>query len=151
MGPRDQAPTSSIETAHPHAGQSLEAARGQLRAMSGLTDTSVDIDETVSGLNTHHQVLVTATVDDPARLPTVINTLAQLGWSVNDHEPDAGIFVGLRLSPQPVIGDIAKEEGWTDAAYATSTDRLKQLVLLPESAVEKRFGEWPGSAPDASG
>lgn len=144
-------PTSSTQSSHGRAGQSLEAARGQLRAMSGLTDTSVDIDETVSGLNTHHQVLVTAAVDDPAQLPTVINTLAQLGWSVNDHEPDAGIFVRLRLSPQPVIGDIAKEEGWTDAAYATSTDRLKQLVLLPESAVEKRFGEWPGSAPDASG
>ncbi|MEN0102347.1 MAG: hypothetical protein AAGC90_05415 [Curtobacterium sp.] len=150
MGTQGPTPTSSTPSSHGRAGQSLDAAREQLRAMPGLTDTSVQIDQTVSGLNKHHQVLVTATAEDPSQLPMVIDKLAQLGWSVSEHEPDTGVYVRLKLTPQPVIGDIAKANGWTDAAYATSTDRLKQLVLLPEVAVEERFGKWPGAVPDSS-
>jgi hypothetical protein len=131
-------------------GQSIAEARTQLKSIAGLSATSIEVDETVSGLNKHHQVLVKATADTSADLPALIDHLAQLGWSVNEDEPDTGVYVRLQVSPQPVIGDIAKQNGWKDAAYATSTDRLKQLVLLPEAAVRARFGDWPGPVPSAS-
>ncbi|WP_139195080.1 hypothetical protein [Curtobacterium sp. MCBA15_001] len=138
-------------SAQSQGGQSLDAARQQLQTIPGLSNTSVDVDETISGLNKHHQVLVAATFDDSAKLPTMIDTLAQIGWSVNEHEPDTGVYVRLRLSPQPVIGEVAKAHGWPGAAYATSTDSLKQLVLLPQGSLRDRFGQWPGSAPEATG
>jgi hypothetical protein len=131
-------------------GQSIAEARTQLKSIAGLSATSIEVDETVSGLNKHHQVLVKATADTSADLPALIDHLAQLGWSVNQDEPDTGVYVRLQVSPQPVIGDIAKQNGWSDAAYSTSTDRLKQLVLLPEAAVRARFGDWPGPVPSAS-
>jgi len=131
-------------------GQSIAEARTQLKSIAGLSATSIEVDETVSGLNKHHQVLVKATAETSADLPALIDHLAQLGWSVNEDEPDTGVYVRLQVSPQPVIGDIAKQNGWKDAAYATSTDRLKQLVLLPEAAVRARFGAWPGPVPSAS-
>jgi hypothetical protein len=133
------------------SGQSIDQARAQLKSVDGLRSTSMEVEETVSGLNKHHQVLVEATADKSAELPALIDRLAQLGWSVNQDVPDTGVYVRLQVSPQPNIGDIAKQNGWTNAVYSMSTDRLKQLVLLPEAAVRKRFGAWPGPVPSASG
>jgi hypothetical protein len=147
----DPAGTGKPPSSSAHdGGQSIAQAQAQLKSITGLSATSIEVDETVSGLNKHHQVLVKATADKSADLPALINRLAQVGWSVNQDEPDTGVYVRLQVSPQPVIGDIAKQNGWKDAAYSTSTDRLKQLVLLPEAAVRARFGAWPGPAPSAS-
>ena len=140
--PVDRDEPSSLRAQN--GGQSIAEARTQLGSIDGLSATSIEVDETVSGLNTHHQVLVEATADSSADLPAFIDDLAQLGWSVNQDEPDTGVYVRLQVSPQPVIGEIAKQNSWKDAAYSTSTDRLKQLVLLPETAVRDRFGAWPG-------
>ena len=131
-------------------GQSIAQARAQLTSITGVSATSIEVDETVSGLNKHHQVLVKARADTSADLPALVDLLARLGWSVNQDEPDSGVYVRLQVSPQPVIGDIAKKNGWKDAAYSTSTDRLKQLVLLPAAAVRARFGAWPGRVPSSS-
>jgi hypothetical protein len=142
--------TDKPSSASPNdGGQSVDQARAQLKSIDGLRSTSIEVDETVSGLNKHHQVRVEATADKSADLPALIDRLAQLGWSVNQNEPDTGIYVRLQVSPQPTIGDIATQNGWKDAAYSTSTDRLKQLVLLPEAAVRERFGAWPGPVPSA--
>lgn len=131
-------------------GQSLAQARTQLESIAGLTQTSIEVDETVSGLNKHHQVLVKAAADASTDVPALIDRLAQLGWSINQDEPDTGVYIRLQLSPQPVVGEIAKQNGWKDAAYSTATDRLKQLVLLPKPAVRERFGAWPGPVPSAA-
>jgi hypothetical protein len=142
----DKPSTSSDE----NSGQSVARAQEQLRTIKGLSATSIEVDETVSGLNEHNQVLVKATADTSADLAALIDHLAQLGWSVNQDEPDTGVYLRLQVSPQPVIGDIARQNGWNDAAYSTSTDRLKQLVLLSEASLRRHFGTWPGPAPSAS-
>ncbi|WP_176491616.1 hypothetical protein [Curtobacterium sp. 'Ferrero'] len=84
-----------------------------------------------------------------ALIPEYIDYMAQVGWSVNDVEPDTGIFVRIRSTPQPIIGAIARMNGWTTATYSPSTDGLKQFVTLPKAAVRQRFGDWPGPPPMA--
>lgn len=103
----------------------------------------------MSGLEKHHQMLVKATAEKSADLPALIDHLALIGWSVKQDEPDTGVYVRLVVSPQPVIGEVAQENGWTDAVFSTSTDQLKQLVLLPEASVRDRFGAWPGPVPSS--
>lgn len=136
------APSSSLHD--PAGGQSLEQARKQLSSIEGLSDVSIEEEKTVSGLNERHEVSIAATVEDAAAAPGFVDQLAQLGWSVNEAEPDTGVFIRLRTSPQLVIGDVAKERGWTEAAYTTSTAELKQLVLLSPDELQERFGPWPG-------
>lgn len=131
----------------PTGGQSLEQARNQLSSIEGLSDVSIEEEKTVSGLNEHHEVSIAATVEDASAAPAFVDQLAQLGWSVNEAEPDTGVFIRLRTSPQLVIGDVAKERGWSEAAYTTSTAELKQLVLLSPNELKERFGAWPGEAP----
>lgn len=79
---QDPTPSSSNGPARGCDGQTLDAAREQLKSVAGLVDTSIEVDEAVSGLNKHHQVLIKGTVDDAAELPALIDNLAQLGWSV---------------------------------------------------------------------
>lgn len=145
------APTSGMpsSTRGAASGQSLEQARRQLESIGGLSDTSIKEEKTVSGLSEHHQVFITGTVADPASASDLVDQLAQLGWSVNEAKPDTGVFIRLKASPQPVVGDLAKQQGWSSAGYATSTDDLKQLVLLPADALQERFGAWPGSVPSS--
>lgn len=89
----------------------------------------------------------------PSRLrcliPKLIDYLAQVAWSVNEVEPDTGVFVRIRFTPQPIIGKVAQMNGWTTATYSSSTEDLKQFVVLPKAAVRQRFGDWPGPAPKA--
>lgn len=145
---QDPTPSGSNGPARVSAGQTLDAAREQLKFIAGLADTSIEADKTASGLNKHRQVLVEGSVENAAELSALVDNLAQLGWSVNQEEPDTGMALRLVLSPQPAIGDVAQAEGWTDGAYSTSTDRLKQMILLPASALQDRFGAWPGLVPD---
>jgi len=138
------APSSSLRVLT--GGQSLERAREQLSSIDGLSEVSINEEKTVSGLDEHHEVAIAATVEDAAAVPTLVDRLAQLGWSVNEAEPDTGVFIRLRTHPQLVIGDVAKERGWREAPYATSTADLKQLVLLSPEELQGRFGPWPGEA-----
>ncbi|MDP9737793.1 hypothetical protein [Curtobacterium sp. 260] len=139
--------TSSAALQDFTGGHSIEQARNQLSSIEGLSDVSIEETKTVSGLNEHHEVSIAATVEDASAAPAFVDQLAQLGWSVNEAEPDTGVFIRLRTSPQLVIGDVAKERGWSEAAYTTSTAELKQLVLLSPDELKERFGPWPGEAP----
>ncbi|WP_204620494.1 hypothetical protein [Curtobacterium luteum] len=128
-------------------GQSLSSAKEELAHKSGLRDTGIEVDTSYSGASKRSLITVEATVSDEAQIPQVIDYLAQVGWSINEVEPDTGIFVRIRFTPQPIIGKVAQTNGWTTATYSSATDGLKQLVVLPKAAVSQRFGNWPGPAP----
>lgn len=128
-------------------GQSLSQAKAELAHASGLRETDVEVDTSYSGLIKRRFITVEATVSDEGRMPQSVDYLAQVGWSVNEVEPDDGVFVRIRFTPQPIIGKVAQRNGWTTATYSSSTNGLRQLVLLPKAAVRQRFGDWPGSAP----
>ncbi|WP_022904599.1 hypothetical protein [Curtobacterium sp. B8] len=107
------------------------------------------MDTSYSGASERSVITVEATVSDEAQIPQLIDYLAQVAWSVNEVEPDTGVFVRIRFTPQPIIGKVAQMNGWTTATYSSSTEDLKQFVVLPKAAVRQRFGDWPGPAPKA--
>ncbi|QKS11964.1 hypothetical protein FB462_1350 [Curtobacterium citreum] len=127
-------------------GQSLEQAQERLASIDGLTDASITQGDTLSGLNKRHEVSIEGSVHDSAAVPGIIERVARLGWSVGDVEPDTGVFIRLRTKPQLVIGEVAEQQGWSGSAYATSTEELKELVLIPSDALEDHFGRWPGGS-----
>ncbi len=128
-------------------GQSLERAQELLASIDGLTDASITQADMVSGLNKRHEVSIEGSVHDSAAVPAIVDRVARLGWSVGDVEPDTGVFIRLRTKPQLVIGELAEQQGWSGSAYATSTEELQELVLIPSDALEDHFGPWPGGAP----
>lgn len=130
-------------------GQSLSQARRELAHQSGLRRTNIEVDRSYSGPSARSLITVEGTVSNEALIPEYIDYMAQVGWSVNDVEPDTGIFVRIRSTSQPIIGAIARMNGWTTATYSPSTDGLKQFVTLPKAAVRQRSGDWPGPPPMA--
>jgi len=129
-------------------GQSLDQARGELEARSGLTEVSMKVNQTVSGLQTHRRLWVEATTDatDSGAQKEIVEYLLTLGWSINDVDADKGISVRLHTNPQVVVGDLVKSS-WSDLEYRSSPDSFKELVVVPRSALEEKLGAWPGPVP----
>jgi hypothetical protein len=133
-------------------GETLDAARERLAASTGLTETSLEIDKTVSGLNTHKQLLVEATTSetDPAKVGVIVDRLVKLAWSVNDVRTDKGVSVRLHTSPQITVGDTVKND-WGNLVYRSEPETFRAAVLFPRSTIEDRIGDWPGPVPDGKG
>lgn len=129
-------------------GETLDAARERLAASAGLSETSIEVDKTLSGLNTHRQLQVEATTSesDPAKVGPVVDRLVKLAWSVNDVRTDKGVNVRLHTSPQITIGDSVKDN-WGQLIYRSEPASFRAAVLFPRSTIEDRLGAWPGTVP----
>lgn len=129
-------------------GQSIDQARGELEARPGLTEVSVTVNKTVSGLQTHRRIWLEATTDatDSGAQKELVEYLLALGWSINDVDADKGISVRLHTNPQVVVGDLVKSS-WSDLEYRSSPDSFKELVVVPRNALEEKLGSWPGPVP----
>jgi hypothetical protein len=148
----DQEKSTMEATSTSARGETLDAARERLAAMPGLAETSLEVDKTVSGLNTHKQLLVEATTSetDPAKVGGIVDRLVQLAWSVNDVRTDKGVSVRLHTSPQITIGDTVKSD-WGKLIYRAEPEAFRAAVLFPRSTIEDRIGDWPGAVPDGQG
>lgn len=133
-------------------GETLSAARERLTASVGLSDTSIEVSKTLSGLNTHHQLRIEATTRkaDPAEISAIVDHVVTLAWSVKDVRTDKGVSVRLHTSAQVTVGDAVKNERGR-LIYRSEPASFRTAVLFPRSTIEDRLGDWPGAVPDDQG
>jgi hypothetical protein len=132
-------------------GESLDVARAQLAELAGLSNATIKVNKTVSGLQTNRRIWFEATssatsADEQAKQ---VEQLLELGWSINDVDANSGVSVRLHTSPQVVVGDLL-DSSWTDVEYRSSPESFKELVIVPRSSLEAKLGAWPGDVPDLS-
>ncbi|WP_413602319.1 hypothetical protein [Curtobacterium sp. Curtsp57] len=119
--------------------------------MAGLSDATIKVNKTVSGLQTNRRIWFEATssalsADEQTKQ---VEQLLELGWSINDVDANNGVSVRLHTSPQVVVGDLL-DSSWTDLEYRSSPESFKELVVVPRSSLEAKLGAWPGDVPDLS-
>lgn len=144
--PRDGSTMSTSESST--SGETLAAARERIARSSSLTETSVKVNKTVSGLTTNRRIWFEATssATDQNELAQQVKYLLQLGWSINDVDANEGISVRLHTSPQVVVGELL-DSTWTDLEFRSSPDTFKSLVVVPRSTLTAKLGPWPGDTP----
>ncbi|WP_281267480.1 hypothetical protein [Curtobacterium sp. 9128] len=132
-----------------HAGEALDVARAQLSKMPGISESSIKVDRTVTGLQTNRRIWIEATSDSTSRDEQArqVEQLFRLGWSVNDVDANKGVSVRMHTSPQVIVGDLL-DSSWTDREFRSSPGSFRALVVVPRSSLESKLGKWPGDVPD---
>ncbi len=140
-------PNVSETSAPTSSGQTLAEARAQLAERSGLTDTSMTVDETMSGFQEHRRLWLEASTtsasEDEQR--SLVEYLFALGWSVGDVEADQGVSVRVHTQPQVTIGALLQD--WDGLQYRSTSDSFKELAVASREVLERRLGPWPGAVP----
>lgn len=140
-------PNVSQTSAPTSSGQTLAEARAQLQERSGLTDTSITVNETMSGFQEHRRLRLeastTSTSEDEQR--TLVEYMFALGWSVNDVDADQGVSVRVHTQPQVTIGALLKD--WEGLQYRSTSDSFRELVVASRKVLERQLGQWPGAVP----
>lgn len=140
-------PNVSHTSAPTSSGQTLAEARAQLEERSGLTDTSITVNETMSGLQEHRRLWLEAstTSTSEGEQRALVEYLFALGWSVDDVDADQGVSVRVHTQPQVTIGALLQD--WDGLQYRSTSDSFKELAVASREVLERRLGPWPGAAP----
>jgi hypothetical protein len=145
---------SSAPTSSSSAGQSAGEAQASIRKIPGVASASVKLNKTMSGFNKHYGVLTQVTLSDGTSVPDpakLINYLVAVSWSVEGKEPDQGVSLTLKTSPQIDVGPVARDDGWSDVSYLqhSSDPDAPQFAQFSPQSMTKKLGAWPGAAPTA--
>jgi hypothetical protein len=133
-------------------GQTAASARRALEEIPGAASASVNLNETMSGLNKHYGVLTQVTLAEGTSVPDpgkLINDLVAVSWSVEGKKPDQGVFLTLKTRPQIDVGPVARDDGWSDVSYLqhSSDPDAPQFAQFSPQSMTKKFGAWPGTVP----
>jgi hypothetical protein len=141
-------PTPSASASAGVGGQSLAQTRQQLASCGCVTNASVKVNQTLSGLNTHRRIWLEATTDrnSPDERRDLVEYLLSLGWSINDFHADEGVSVRLHTSPQVVVGGLL-DSSWPDVQYRSAPESFMSVVVVSRPSLEQELGAWPGPRP----
>ena len=65
-------------------------------------------------------------------------------WSINEHNPTAGITIILTTTPQVNLDAVGKTAGWT---YLVTFAEHPSGVVTDSVSLRKQLGAWPGTPP----
>lgn len=132
-------------------GQSSDAARGQLAAIVGVPESSVDVSSSTSGLREETVVYVSIRIEDGYRVADeerLAAFLVDVAWSINDERPIKSLAVAVDVPEGQVLDahQAAKDAGLAEAFGSPDLFQIPLNDARGEKSLE-RLGDWPGAVP----
>ena len=128
-------------------GQSIASARSAILAIPGIASAKFTLKGAYNGFQKEWTEKVEIDLkpgfqpkDTAAFLDYIVSTM----WSINEHNPTAGIGIVLTTTPQVNLDAVGKSAGWTN--LKTTADQ-PSIVVTGTVSLRKQLGEWPGTPP----
>ena len=128
-------------------GQSIASARSAILAIPGIASAKFTLKGAYNGFQKEWTEKVEIDLkpgfqpkDTAAFLDYIVSTM----WSINEHNPTAGMGIVLTTTPQVNLDAVGKSAGWTN--LKTTADQ-PSIVVTGSVSLRKQLGAWPGPPP----
>jgi hypothetical protein len=134
-------------SALPRGGQSSQEAQAQLRAVPGISEVSVENNQSSDGFQQAVFVAVNVTIRPGYRIRDAdqfVNLLLKVAWSSNEHKPNVSVALNITATPAISVAPLMEDAGWTTAQ---SLKQEPQAAVVDPTELSKKLGTWPGTTP----
>ena len=128
-------------------GQSIASARKAVLAIPGVASAKFTVDGAYNGFQKEWGENVEIDLKpgfQPKDTAAFVDYIVSTMWSINEHNPTAGIGIVLTTTPQVNLDAVGKSAGWTN--LKTTADQ-PSIVVTGTVSLRKQLGEWPGPPP----
>jgi hypothetical protein len=128
-------------------GQSIASARSAVLAIPGVASAKFTVDGAYNGFQKEWGENVEIDLKpgfQPKDTAAFIDYIVSTMWSINEHNPTAGIGIVLTTTPQVNLDAVGKSAGWTN--LKTTSDQ-PSIVVTGSVSLKKQLGAWPGTPP----
>ena len=128
-------------------GQSIASARSGVLAIPGISSANFTLRGAYSGFQKYWTEKVEIDLKpgfQPKDTAAFVDYIVSTTWSINEHNPTAGIGIVLTTTPQVNLDAVGKSAGWT---YLGTFADHPSGVVTDSVSLKKQLGEWPGTPP----
>ena len=128
-------------------GQSIASARKAVLAIPGVASAKFVFNGAYSGFEKQWDETVKIDLKpgfQPKDTAAFVDYIVSTMWSINEHNPTAGIAIVLTTTPQVNLDAVGKTAGWT---YLVTFDEHPSGVVTDSVSLRKQLGAWPGTPP----
>ena len=129
------------------AGQSIASARTAVLAIPGVASAKFTLRGAYNGFQKEWTEEVEIDLKpgfQPKDNAAFVDYIVSTTWSINEHNPIAGIGIVLTTTPQVNLDAVAKTAGWT---YLVTFADQPSFVVTDSVSLKKQLGAWPGPPP----
>jgi hypothetical protein len=128
-------------------GQSIASARKTVLAVPGVASAKFILKGAYNGFQKEWTEKVEIDLKpgfQPKNTAAFIDYLISTTWSINEHNPTAGIGIVLTTTPQVNLDAVGKTVGWK---YLVTFADQPSFVITDSVSLKKQLGAWPGTPP----
>ena len=128
-------------------GQSIASARSTVLAIPGVASAKFVFNGAYSGFEKQWDETVKINLKpafQPNDTAAFVDYIVSTTWSINEHNPTAGIGIVLTTTPQVNLDAVGKTAGWT---YLVTFAEHPSGVVTDSVSLKKQLGAWPGTPP----
>lgn len=128
-------------------GQSIASARSAVLAIPGVASAEFNFRGAYSGFEKQWDETVKIDLKpgfQPKDTAAFVDYIVSTTWSINEHNPTAGIAIVLTTTPQVNLDAVGKTAGWT---YLVTFADHPSGVVTDSVSLKRQLGEWPGTPP----
>ena len=128
-------------------GQSIASARSAVLAIPGIASAKFTLRGAYNGFQKEWIEKVEIDLKpgfQPKDTAAFIDYIVSTMWSINEHNPTAGITIILTTTPQVNLDAVGKTAGWT---YLVTFAEHPSGVVTDSVSLRKQLGAWPGTPP----
>ena len=128
-------------------GQSIASARKAVLAIPGVASARFTVDGAYNGFQKEWGENVEIDLKpgfQPKDTAAFVDYIVSTMWSINEHNPTAGITIILTTTPQVNLDAVGKTAGWT---YLVTFAEHPSGVVTDSVSLRKQLGAWPGTPP----
>ena len=128
-------------------GQSIASARSTVLAIPGVASAKFTVEGAFNGFQKEWGENVEIDLKpgfQPKDTAAFVDYIVSTMWSINEHNPTAGIGIVLTTTPQVNLDAVGKSASWTN--LKTTADQ-PSIVVTGTVSLRKQLGEWPGTPP----
>ena len=128
-------------------GQSIASARSAVLAIPGVASAKFTLRGAYNGFQKEWTEKVEINLKagfQPKDTAAFVDYIVSTMWSINEHNPTAGIGIVLTTTPQVNLDAVGKTAGWT---YLVTFADQPSIVVTDSVSLKKQLGVWPGTPP----
>jgi len=128
-------------------GQSIASARSTILAIPGVASAKFVFNGAYSGFQKQWDETINIDLKpgfQPKDTAAFVDYIVSTTWSINEHNPTAGIAIVLTTTPQVNLDAVGKSAGWT---YLVTFADHPSGVVTDSVSLKKQLGAWPGPPP----
>ena len=128
-------------------GQSIASARSAILAIPGIASAKFTLKGAYNGFQKEWTEKVEIDLGpgfQPKDTAAFIDYIVSTMWSINEHNPTAGMGIVLTTTPQVNLDAVGKSAGWT---YLVTFADQPSIVVTDSVSLRRQLGAWPGTPP----